>query len=129
MPLRRPAKGSSMIQISSKPVADYVAATNAFDTEAAVATFLEDAVVNDIQREFAGIAAIRAFTEREVTGNKVTMKPIEGRRHYDGEIITFKIDGAYDKTGLPDPLLLTYYFTLHREKISSLIILLNKPVD
>jgi hypothetical protein len=31
------------------------------------------------------------------------------------------------KTGLPDPLLLTFYFTLRGDKITKLIILLNKP--
>ncbi|PRX71314.1 hypothetical protein B0G52_109111 [Cohnella sp. SGD-V74] len=33
-----------------------------------------------------------------------------------------KLDGTYDKTGLPDPLLLDYYFRIVNDKISSLSI-------
>ena len=39
-----------------------------------------------------------------------------------------KIDGTYDKTGLPDPLILTFYFTLREAKITQLIILHNKAM-
>jgi hypothetical protein len=37
------------------------------------------------------------------------------------------VDGDYDKTGLPDPLVLTFYFSLDGGKISRLIISGNKP--
>ncbi|MFI4995868.1 MAG: nuclear transport factor 2 family protein [Hyphomicrobiales bacterium] len=118
-----------MREISSRPVADYVAATNAFDGDAMMALFTDDAIVNDIQREFVGQAAIRAWTDREIVGVKVTLEPVEARVHYGDEIVTFKIDGQFDRTGLPDPLLLTYYFTLRDDKICRLIILRNKPAS
>ena len=35
-------------------VAEYVAAVNAFDQDAVVATFADDALVNDVRREFWG---------------------------------------------------------------------------
>ena len=57
------------------------------------------------------------------------MDPVSARRHYGDEIVTFKLDGQYDKTGLPDPLLLTFYFSLHEAKICRLIILRNKPTQ
>lgn len=38
-------------------LADYIAAVNAFDTDAIVATFAEDALVNDAHRESWGRAA------------------------------------------------------------------------
>ena len=40
-------------------VAEYVAAVNAFDEHAVVATFADDALVNDVRREFSGKDAIR----------------------------------------------------------------------
>ena len=116
-----------MAQISTKPVADYIAATNAFDGDAMLRTFTDDAIVNDIRREFVGKAAIRAWTDREIVGVKVTIEPVEARRHYSDEIVTFRVDGEYDKSGLPDPLFLTYYFSLFGDKICRLIILHNKP--
>jgi hypothetical protein len=48
--LRAVQKEPRMIHISSKAVADYVAATNAFDADAMLATFKDDALVNRIYR-------------------------------------------------------------------------------
>ena len=36
------------------------------------------------------------------------------------------IDGEYDKTGLPTPLTLTFYFSIGGDRIEQLIILRNK---
>ena len=36
-------------------------------------------------------------------------------------------DGEYDKTGLPDTLVLTYYFTVRGDRIVRLIIIRNEP--
>jgi hypothetical protein len=38
------------------------------------------------------------------------------------------VDGDYDKRGLPDPLLLVFYFSIHLERLVQLIILRNEPV-
>ena len=42
-------------------IAQHIAAVNAFDTNAIVSTFADDAFVNDNHREFWGIDAIRRF--------------------------------------------------------------------
>lgn len=36
------------------------------------------------------------------------------------------MDGLYDKTGLPDPLVLTHYFTVRDDRIVRLITILNE---
>ena len=110
------------------PVAAYIQATNDHDSAAFLASFTEDALVNDVQREFWGKAAIGKWAEREIFGAEVTMEVVRAVDHYGEAIVTAKLDGTYDKTGLPDPLLLTFYFTLRGDKITKLIILLNKPV-
>jgi ketosteroid isomerase-like protein len=47
--------------------AEYIKAVNAFDTDAIVATFAEDAYVNDNRREnIAGIDATRRSVEKEM---------------------------------------------------------------
>jgi ketosteroid isomerase-like protein len=109
-------------------VASYVKASNAADADAFLGVFTDDALVNDIQREFWGRAAIGKWVEREIFGPKVTMEIVRAVDHYGDAIVTAKLDGTYDKTGLPDPLVLTFYFTLRGDKIARLIILLNKPV-
>ncbi|MDX6239761.1 MAG: hypothetical protein QOG10_4576, partial [Kribbellaceae bacterium] len=54
-------------------VRTYITAGNAFDADAVMAAFADDAVVNDTRREFSGIDAIRAWLDREIIGDKVTM--------------------------------------------------------
>jgi ketosteroid isomerase-like protein len=109
-------------------VAAYIAATNASDGAALSATFAEDALVNDARHEFRGKAAIMRWADREIIGDRVTMEIVSVVEHYGDTIVTAKMDGNYDKTGLPDPLLLTFYFTPHGNAISKLIIVHNKPV-
>ena len=69
-----------------------------------------------------------AFADGEIFGTKVTMA-VQRAWDRDGNItVHAKIDGTYDKAGLPDPLILTFYYTLREAKITQLIILLNKTV-
>jgi hypothetical protein len=41
--------------------------------------------------------------------------------------VTANIGGDFDKTGLPAPLVLTFYFSVSGERIVQLIIVHNKP--
>jgi hypothetical protein len=120
-------KENAMSTKLPQPVAAYIKATNDNDSTAFLASFADDALVNDIQREFWGRAAIEKWAEREIFGAKVTMEVVGAVDHYGDLIVTAKLDGSYDKTGLPDPLILTFYFTLRGDKITQLIILHNKP--
>ena len=46
--------------------------------------------------------------------------------HYGNFIVTANVDGNYDKRGLPDPLVLAFYFTAQSDLIVQLIILRNR---
>jgi hypothetical protein len=108
-------------------VADHIAACNAHDIDTWMATFAPDALVNDFQREFAGAEAIRAFAQKELFGADVTMM-VERAFDRQGDIaVHARVDGTYDKTGLPDPLILSFYFSIRAEQINQLIIIHNKP--
>jgi hypothetical protein len=108
-------------------VADHVAAVNAFDEDAVVATFADDALVNDAHREFWGSAAIRRWVAREMVGDKVTIEVTEVIDHYGDTIVRGRYDGEFDKTSLPDELILTNYFSLRDGKIVGLIVIRNAP--
>ncbi len=97
-------------------LAEYIAAVNAFDEDAIVATFAGDALVNDVHREFWGTEAIRG----EVT---------EVLDHHGDTIVRGRYDGDYDKTNLPDELILTSYFTVRDGKIVTLITIHNTPAS
>src|SRR6202451_3830616 len=107
-------------------VADHVAAVNAFDTDAIVATFAEDAYVNDNKREIVGIEAIRRWVEKEMVGDHVTIEVREVLDHYGDTIVRGAYDGDYDKTNLPKELILSNYFQVRDGKIVSLIIIFNQ---
>ena len=83
--------------------------------------------VNDVRREFSGPNAIRAWLDREIIGEKVTMKVTRCRTDHAVVIVDAEMDGDYNKDGLPDPLVLTRYSTLAGDHIAQLIIIANQP--
>ena len=108
-------------------VAAYLAGVNAFDVDAIVATFAQDAYVNDARREINGIDAIRRWVETEMVGDRVTMEPLEVVDHYGDTIVRSRYDGTYDKTNLPDELIMSDYFSVRDGKIISLAVIRNQP--
>ena len=109
-------------------LAEYIAAVNAFDEDAIVATFADDALVNDAHREFWGIDAIRRWVAREMVGDRVTIAVTEVLDHHGDTIVRGRYDGDYDKTNLPDELILTNYFTVREGEIVTLMVIRNTPV-
>jgi hypothetical protein len=119
---------SEEIQIP-KPIADFIQAINHSNSDALLATFTNDALVNDVQREFWGKPAIKQWSDREIIAVRVTAEVVKAVNHYGEPIISAKVDGDFDKTNLPTPLILDFYFTLRENKIVRLIILHNKPAQ
>ena len=114
--------------VSLPPVlAGHIDAVNAHDEDAIVATFADDALVNDAHREFWGSEAIRRWVAREMTGDHVTIDVTEVIDHHGDTIVRGRYDGTFDKTNLPEELILTNYFTVRGDKIVSLIVIRNTP--
>ena len=109
-------------------VAEHLAAVNAFDEEAIVATFAEGALVNDAHREFWGTDRIRGWVAKEIVGDHVSIEVVEIIDHHGQIIVRGRYDGDYDKTSLPDELILTNYFTVSKGKIDSLFVIRNTRV-
>lgn len=108
-------------------VAEHINAVNAFDTDRIVSTFAPGAYVNDNRREIWGTDAIRAFMAKEFVGDHVTMDVREVIDHHGDIIVRAKYDGTYDKTNLPDELIMTSYFGIRDSKITSLTVIFNQP--
>lgn len=103
----------------------FIAATNFHNGDAFISCFAKDALVNDFSRSFWGIEAIKAWSDKEMTGDKVTYQIDEMIEHYGEFIITALTDGEYDKIKAPDPTYLDNYFTVRGDKIVKLIITKN----
>ena len=82
-------------------VAEHVAAVNAQDEDATVATFAEDALVNDAHREFWGADAIRRWVAREIVGDKVSFQVTDVLDHYGEAIVRGRYDGEYTRPASP----------------------------
>jgi ketosteroid isomerase-like protein len=127
--LQHAAEGESagdLVATLPAPVAAYIQATNACDLNALLATFVDDALVNDQLRDYWGKEAIAAWAARDIIGERMTLKVTNIIQHYDHSIVTAHVDGSFDKRGLPDPLVLAFYFSSYNGKIVQLIMLRNQ---
>ena len=105
------------------PVLGFVQAMNMYDLDDMVTRFAPDAIANDQMRHYEGRDAIRAWLAKEIAGDRVTMFVTEILHHPGGVAVLAKVTGDYDKTGLPDPLELRFYFTLAGEAIAQIVII------
>jgi ketosteroid isomerase-like protein len=108
------------------PIAAYIGASNRFDLDAVMANFAESSLVNEQHCEYIGLPAIRYWVAREIIGDRVTMEVATTAIRGDNVAVVANIDGEYDKSGLPSPLTLTFYFSVSGDRIEQLIILRNK---
>jgi hypothetical protein len=115
-----------MIAGVSPSVTAYIRATNLSDLDALLETFVDDALVNDQLRDYWGKEAIADWAARDIIGERLTLKVVSTVQHYGHSIVTAHVDGLFDKRGLPDPLVLAFYFSSQNDKIVQLIILRNR---
>jgi hypothetical protein len=110
-------------------VAAHIKGVNSFDVDAALAPFADDAFVNDARREIRGKTAIRQWIEREMVGDSVTIEVTEVLDHYGDIIVRGRYEGTFDRTNLPDEVILSNYFSVRDGQIVSLIVIFNQPSE
>jgi hypothetical protein len=114
-------KGNIIMSTQTLSIADaYTQAVNRHDANAYRALFAETARVDDAGGEFNGRAAIQEWSDREIFGAQVTLEPL-GVVEKDGEtVLTTKVDGNFDRTGLPDPVIISHHIQTDGAKIVQL---------
>ena len=99
-----------------KPIAAYIAAENAHDTEALGQCFADDAVVRDEGRTFEGLTAIKEWKTETKKKYQHTVEPLASV-HKDGNtIVTGRVAGNFPGS----PTDLQFVFRLEAGKIASL---------
>lgn len=101
-------------------IAAFIEATNAHNTDDFLAALTDSAVITDEGQEYRGIAAIKEWSAEKYIGAKVTLNVVDLVTSNGKPIITVKVDGNFDKTGLPDPFLMDFHFTIDTNKIAAL---------
>jgi hypothetical protein len=76
-----------------QPVAAALAAANANDTEAFLAAFAADGVVDDWGREFHGPDAIRGWSDKEFIGVRVSLEVTDVAERDGATVITAQVGG------------------------------------
>ncbi len=100
--------------------AAYVRATNNHDAAAFIDCFTGSAVVHDAGREFRGTDAIKAWSDREIMDAQVTLEVLNVDDKGGEVTITTKVDGKFERTGLPDPVIINHHLTVAGDKIARL---------
>lgn len=107
-----------MIEALPKPIADYVAASNAHAPDAAAACFAEDAVAFDENREYAGRAAIRIWIAESDRRYRPSLEISGFTRSGETAVLTGRVSGTFPGS----PVVLRYVFTVRGEEIVRLVI-------
>ncbi len=102
------------------PIASYLRAVNTGAREEFAASFADAAVVVDVNRELRGLDAITAWAGADIFGAHVHLEVLDVTERPGRTIVRVKIDGTFDRTGLPDPLVMDHAFTIAAEKITEL---------
>lgn len=105
-----------------EPIAAFIRATNHHNTDAFLAALTDTAVITDEEQDYRGIAAIKEWSDEKYIGAKVTLEPAKTVERNGKTIVTVKVDGNFDKTGLPDPFHLDFHFTIDSNKVAALSI-------
>jgi ketosteroid isomerase-like protein len=100
----------------SAPIAAYFETRNAFDVEAILAPFHDDAIVIDEDQEYRGRAAIRAWVEETTRKYHAKVEP-KAAQGTNGEfVVSALVSGDFPGS----PILLDHAFTLSGQKIARL---------
>jgi len=102
------------------PAAGYVRMINGKDPAGLIALFAEDAVVDDAGRIIRGREAIRAWAASDIFAANVTFDALDASGDENDATIRAKVDGTFDRTGLPDPLIMTFHFIALDQRIDKL---------
>jgi hypothetical protein len=109
-----------------EPAASFVRATNRVRLEALLTTFADGALVNDQLHEYWGASAIAEWATREIIAQRLSLLVCRVKVNREQIVVTASVDGIFERRGLPDPLLVTFYFSISTGKIAQLLILPNE---
>ena len=102
------------------PIERYLRAVNTGDAAGLPNSFAGNALVVDVNREIRGLEAIGQWARTDIFAVDVRLDVLKVTEREGRTVVTVRIDGTFDRTGLPDPLVMNQAFTVADGKISEL---------
>jgi hypothetical protein len=109
-----------------QPVAAFFQTANDSASDGFIANFADNAILIDGAREYSGIIAIKEWSETDLFAANVKYEITNTAQRNQETVVTAKVDGNFDKTSLPDPLILDHHFIITEDKISRLTVQISK---
>jgi hypothetical protein len=100
------------------PIAAYIQAANAHDTQALLDTLSANAVVTDEGREYQGHDEIQEWSRRTNQEYQVTLDITDVTEARNETVVTAWVSGTFDGSPIP----LRFHFTLSDDKIAAVTI-------
>lgn len=103
-----------------QPIEQFLRTVNAGDIEGFPASFADHALVQDLERAIRGREEIERWSRHDIFGVNARFDVVKVVEREGWTVLTVKIDGTFDRTGLPDPLLMDHAFRVAHGKIAEL---------
>ena len=103
-----------------KPIDEFVTAINRHSTADFLTTLGENITITDEGQTYWGIEEARTWCDEKCVAAMVTLEMVDISETDDQIIVAIEIDGSFDKSGLPDPFVMDFHFTLEDSKIARL---------
>lgn len=95
----------------------YFSAVNRHDPLALLDCFAEQAVVDDAGRTFQGLEAIKNWAASDIFAVNVTLEILSALEQPGQAEVKAKVDGDFDRTGLPDTVVIEHHLQWEGAKI------------
>ena len=105
-----------------KIIDTFIKACNEHNSDAYIACFIEDAVVQDEGKDINGTKAIKEWNERSTEEYRVTLDVIRLLDKNEETVLTASVSGDFEGS----PVNLDYHFKISNDKIMNLKILLTE---
>lgn len=103
-----------------QPINQFLRTVNTGDVEGFPASFAAHALVEDVGRAIRGREEIEKWSRHDIFGVHAHFDVVEVVEREGWTVLTVKIDGTFDRSGLPDPLLMDHSFRVAHGKIAEL---------
>lgn len=104
-------------------VEGFIAGINDRRIQDVLNAFLSGAVVNDQLVEYEGHDAIAVWLRKDIFDQNARIVAVQHRVRPTGVVSTVEMTGDFDGLGLPEPLILSCYFSISNGSVDQLIIL------